>query len=194
MDNKKSSLYFFTTSFSYLQLVENSLEESIRNNNIYLVASDHELLPGEYEEQTKWSDFNVIIPVYYDFYHGLELIMKGLLLLFNEQFKFNHDLELLYEKVLALNTINVDIKNILRNYITKEFFIWNLRDFVNDNKITISQMYQAFRYPLDPKLNKNIEYYHLHFREEDAIPFYRNLISDSKKLRKLVVELYKTTS
>ena len=32
-----------------------------------------------YYQKTKWNDFNIGVPILFNFYHGLELCMKGLL-------------------------------------------------------------------------------------------------------------------
>jgi len=57
--------------------------EKLENKSLIISNYDPSLSKKEswekYEEQTKWNDFNVGVPVLFNYYHGLELLMKGLL-------------------------------------------------------------------------------------------------------------------
>jgi len=108
-ENNKKALHFLTLSFSYLSLVENVLNETINFGNEHLILSDHELLLGEYEGRTKWSDFNIIVPTLYNFYHGLELLMKGLVILLGKEVDPKHNIGQLFSEIKSNG--KVDIKN-----------------------------------------------------------------------------------
>jgi hypothetical protein len=192
INSHEKALLFIGFSFNHLSLVENVLNETIRQGNEHVVTSNYELLPGEYEIKTKWSDFNIIIPTLNNFYHGLELLMKGLILLFEEDVSIDHNLETLFGKISQNSKINIEIKNSLAEHLDKnKLYAWIITDFLKDNELTINQMYQALRYPLDTKFEKIREYYHLHYREEDGIPYFKKIINDSQKIRKECVELYR---
>ena len=82
MDREKEKFnlarHFLTLSETYFFLVRNVLEENVKQGNLHLVTLDKEISEEEYDEMTKWSDFN-IFPILFNFYHGLELLMKGFL-------------------------------------------------------------------------------------------------------------------
>ena len=97
MDREKEKFnlarHFLTLSETYFFLVRNVLEENVKQGNLHLVTLDKEISEEEYDEMTKWSDFN-IFPILFNFYHGLELLMKGFLILTdNYKLKIDHDLE-----------------------------------------------------------------------------------------------------
>ena len=75
----QKAISFLTLSFQFFSLVQNSLKETISQGNAWILTSDSELDFEEYAEETKWSDHQIIIPLLFNFYHGLELFLKGLL-------------------------------------------------------------------------------------------------------------------
>jgi hypothetical protein len=84
MQNENISLHFLTLASKYLILVQNILNESIKIGNKHFVTD------GDYSENTRWSDFNIFIPTLFNFYHGLELLMKGLILIENPDSKIKN--------------------------------------------------------------------------------------------------------
>ncbi|MDQ7075608.1 MAG: hypothetical protein Q9O24_10765 [Gammaproteobacteria bacterium] len=74
-----TAISFLTISLQFFSLVQNSLQEIILSKNEWIVVSDDEATIEEYEKKTAWSDHQVIIPVLFNFYHGLELFLKGLM-------------------------------------------------------------------------------------------------------------------
>ena len=79
----KRSLAFWTTSLYYLKLVEAVADQMVCQGNQYVIIGDIPISPEDYEEQTKWSDHNISLPLLYNFYHGIELLLKGFVLLKN---------------------------------------------------------------------------------------------------------------
>ncbi len=78
--NVQSPLIAFSNP--YFQLTRNCLEELIKSGNSnYLRTNFDENISKEdsdfaLKERTKWSDYNVIQPILFNFYHSLELLMK----------------------------------------------------------------------------------------------------------------------
>jgi hypothetical protein len=65
-------------------LTINSIEELEKQGNKNLLFFDGNLSEDEswlkYDQQTNWNDNNIAIPVLFNFYHGIELVLKGLIL------------------------------------------------------------------------------------------------------------------
>src|SRR4030042_2804305 len=77
------ALSFWTVSFQYLMLVENVARETTSQGNTWVMTNTNNLVPitsEEYEEGTRWSDHTIIIPLLFNLYHGIELLLKGFLL------------------------------------------------------------------------------------------------------------------
>ena len=76
---------YISHSYNFWTLTRNSIEEMERQGNKNYVVSEYSESVTEkeswqiFELQTKWNDQNIGIPILFNFYHGLELYMKGLL-------------------------------------------------------------------------------------------------------------------
>ena len=76
---------FIGLAYQFWNLTRESVIEMEKLNNSSMIVSDFD--PNqtdeeswtEYEHKTRWNDFNIGIPILFNFYHGLELFMKGLL-------------------------------------------------------------------------------------------------------------------
>jgi len=79
-----NSSAFIGLGYNFLQLTINSIEELENQGNKNLLFLDGNLSEDEswlkYDQQTKWNDNNIAIPVLFNFYHGIELVLKGLIL------------------------------------------------------------------------------------------------------------------
>lgn len=80
----KKANYFFL-SYNYWTLVKSSIDQMEKQGNKTLIVSSVKLdetieqsLERHYQK-TKWNDSNIAVPILFNFYHGLELCMKGLL-------------------------------------------------------------------------------------------------------------------
>jgi hypothetical protein len=70
---------FWTVGIQYLHLVQSVSNETHRQGNAHIITSDTEITATAYAEATKWSDHNLVIPLLFNFYHGLEALLKGFL-------------------------------------------------------------------------------------------------------------------
>ena len=68
----------------YLSLSENIAHETVRQGDTRFLICDIQDIPEDsearYFDKTKWSDFNVGIPILFVAYHGFELLLKGFLI------------------------------------------------------------------------------------------------------------------
>jgi hypothetical protein len=189
--NYRRSLNFWTTSFYYLKLVQVVSEQIVNQGNQYIVIGDYPISPEEYEEQIKWSDHNIALPLLYNFYHGLELLLKGFVLLKHQSQNpnLNHKIEQLLENFKLLYSNEVVLIRILEKYISSTPMIEPLKSFFNSNNISPNMFYQALRYPYNQTLNKEFRHIDLKYRGTDGIRFYQEIINDIKKIRELSVSL-----
>lgn len=167
---------FISLAYNYWQLVRNSIEEMELQGNKNLITSVYKEETADnwmfYEEKTKWNDQNIGIPILFNFYHGLELFMKGLLELKNINFDTNHNLHQLYQ-VIKDNEQVFD-KKIVNRLKKKIFDFEELKDFFNDNKINVSKFYDCFKYPVS---NSNINYYYgsVRGKTESTLKIYKKI-------------------
>ena len=107
----------------------------------------------EYEYKTRWNDINLGVPILFNFYHGLELYMKGLLQVHNLlPSQRNHDLSNLF-KIISENQdkFSSEIIMLIDKYLsTKNPF----NEFLSDNCLTPDQFYHCLKYPEDLKGNQ----------------------------------------
>ena len=94
-DKKSLALAYLTQSIKYLDLAEKIFEQMVNKGNPHVVTSiggkhEPESIWKDYCEQTKWSDFNIIFPALFIFYHGIELMIKGLFPLMGSEIPFGH--------------------------------------------------------------------------------------------------------
>lgn len=64
------AISFFTVSSQYLHTSKLLLEKMYEYENMHIIVTDDESWEY-YEEKTKYSDFNIILPVLFNLYHGL---------------------------------------------------------------------------------------------------------------------------
>ncbi len=186
----KRSLAFWTTSFYYIKLVEAVANEIVLHGNKYIIISDRPISPEDYDEETKWSDHNISLPLLYNFYHGLELLLKGFVLLNDttQNPKLDHRIEQLLDNFKLQFRSETELISILGKYISAKPDIEPLKSFFDNNGITPNIFYQALRYPYDVKFNE-FRHIDLKYRGSDGVTFYRELIDDISKLKRLSVAL-----
>lgn len=176
-------------SISYLHLVKNVVGENIKGGNLWIYFGD-KLADGEYDEKTKWSDFNVSNPLFFNFYHGLELLLKGFLLL-----KDNYILKADYKITKLLNDFRenysqkIQLISILNKYLTIELLPSYIADCLNENNIQVDDLYEFFRYPLDKKFQTQRDYSRIRFKEEEGLKFFEDFIKDINALSIEAVKL-----
>jgi hypothetical protein len=173
------SLSFWTMAFYYLKLVHVSLEQSLQQGNRWSVTASSPIELDDYDEQTKWSDFNIIVPVLFDFYHGLELLLKGFVLLRQpESPQLDHRIEELLAKFQCSYPDQVQLTCIFAKYIKDKTSVEVLRDFFDSNKCSTNKFYEVLRYPSDKNLASQFSHHCLKYRQAGSLPFFKDLIGD----------------
>jgi len=181
----------FDMARSFFTLVENSLEKLIESGNIDSIFTGKlpkEALKEEYDRRTKWSDFRIITPVLFNYFHGLELNLKGLKYLLEyppSRRGLNHKLSGLYSDFERLYPRETRYLEIIKEclYPSQELII--LRDFYVENQLENSDVfYEVFKYPYNKRFELDFYYGSLEHNRETGIEFSKKLIEYSKLILK----------
>ena len=179
-------------SFQYLSLVESVARETVAQGNPHIIitdyATDGEFTWDLYDEKTRWSDHKLIIPTLFCFYHAIELLLKGFLLL-QDGAKAEHKLEQQRIEFAQIFSEEAVISEFLTKYIDVKQLPPLLASFMKKNNVTINNFYEALRYPTDRHFQRTKEYLDLKYRGEDGLRFFKELIGDIRSLRVAAVRL-----
>lgn len=187
------SLEFLTISSKYLITTQNIISEIIKSKNKWIVLSDSKDI--DYNDETKWSDFNTLIPTLFLLYHGIETIIKGLLLKNGKiNLKTNHNLT----EILCLFKKEFKNEKELINVFDK-YIIFNKKNssklivsFIKNNpKIKNPEiLYNSLRYPTNTTFSIDFDYLPLKYKEEEILPSLKEIIDDVDNILKFSVKIY----
>lgn len=185
------SLSFWTMSFHYLNLVEAALGETIKQENTWVVISEHPIDWEKYDETTKWSDFKIFVPILYNFYHAIELLLKGFVLLkkTDDSVKLDHDIERLLAIFNKQYSEQCCLTSALNKYIGVNIASSVLSAFFKENDCSSNRFYELLRYPSDLRLKKFFSYMQLKYNAKQAISFFEELQGDIAYIRRCSVSL-----
>lgn len=184
------ALGFWNVGIQYLHLVQSVSNETHYQGNTHTVISENVLSYNEYVEETKWSDFNLVIPLLFNFYHGLEVILKGFRYANGVTGGHSHRLSNLLTDFETHNPGN-DLIPLFEKYILQPNLPTILADFCSSSGISIDDYYQALKYP---ESTRGVQYNHhpLKYSESGGASFFAELRDDIKTLREKTVELGRT--
>ena len=181
-DVSKIAVRHFMLADSFLQLVESVLTETLSHNNIAMYAGPpREDIREHYRQITKWSDFRILVPTLFNFFHGIELILKA------ANYKhtppsgnLNHKLSALFLKFKTNYPNATELINIFEKYIFPNSAGCKiLNTFYNSNSITdSSQFYEVFKYPYSKDFQADFNYGDLRDLDTDGIIFFEQIIQD----------------
>jgi hypothetical protein len=181
---KERSLLFLKLCINYLQLVKSIADELITQGNKMVIITNYQITSEDFEERTKWSDYKIAEPLFFNFYHGLELLLKGYLLNNNtETLVKNHKIEMLYDDFLHYFSSQTTTINILDKYIGQNIKLAEpLKTFFTENNITVNRFYEALKYPESRKTQVVYNYDSLKYNGDKALNFYKQLKDDISTL------------
>jgi len=186
-DRCQEALGFWTIGLQYLHLVEAVIAEIIAQRNADIVVPDKENSWDQYERATRWSDHRLVIPVLFDFYHGIEVILKGFLVATGAPPGANHKLSQLVAAFEQENPGHA-IGAITRKYIVQDHLPEVLASFCKTSRITIDDYYQALKYPQSTHGNV-YQHYPLKYKGEEGVPFFKDLAKDIGEVVPKIVAL-----
>jgi len=195
MDYLRQSQSFRFLSDQYYDLVTTVFTETIKGGNINTyIGSEREDIQDHYKKITRWSDFNIILPLLFNFFHAIELNLKGLLFLTSDAEKYSkptHNLSVLLGEFSSSYKSESKLIDLFRFYIHPDHNCNLLYNFYLDNDIKDSSViYEIFRYPSDRNFNKSYDFRPLKRKGGVGVDFMQKLIVDieliQKETRKIV--------
>ena len=188
MCSKDRAIAYWTMGQRFLRIANVTSEQLVVTGNPWVVSSDEEISPDKYNEETKWADHSIGIPILFNFYHGIELMLKGTILFCDNEYKpRTHKFTSLIQKLKEhLNEDSPFIKKIESYTVVPDSIIKN---FLDTNQINIDNWYESLKYP---ESNDNQEFTHLDliYNSLRSLDFWKNLSSDSLEIIKLSREYY----
>jgi hypothetical protein len=187
MSSCDKALGFWVVGIQYLHLVQAVSSEIHRQGNTHIIMSDETITTDEYMEKTKWSDHNLVIPLLFNFFHGLETLLKGFLCANRIQVKKSH----------KLSELLISFKNefyysslipYFEKYIDKDKLPNILSEFCNKSNIGIDEYYQALKYSEGISGNQ-YQHYPLKYQGQKGVQFFDDLRKDIEKIRQGSISL-----
>ena len=187
------ALHLWTVSFQYFQLVQNVAREITSQGNQSVIVRDGAeglIEPAEFHEKTKWSDHSLGIPLLFNLYHGIELLVKGFLLITpGVNVKSEHNIQKLCRQFAKSYEQESELIVFLRKYTEEKELPRVIQEFLKDNDLAFDKLYQTLRYPVGPKFKNSNNYMMLMNRHTDGVPFFNDLVSDIERARRAAVML-----
>jgi hypothetical protein len=185
-DNQLIAFRHFDFSDNFFDLVEAVLKESIKHgNDTFGVFSPDADFKKEYKELTKWSDSRIMIPILFNFFHGIELYLKGAIYLIDApQGNSTHKLSKHLETFKNHYPSKTKLIETFSYYIYPEEICKILFDFYKTNRIAnSSEFYEVFKYPYTRKFLQSFNFKDLRNTEESGIAFFNKLLLDIEIMR-----------
>jgi hypothetical protein len=176
----KEALAYWRIGLEYFHIVQSVVGETIKQGNIFIVIMSEPISEDTFEQETKWSDHNLIIPVLFDFYHGLEVVLKGFIIASEHPFEKTHRLSNLLSD-FEVYFPNQSLATLAGKYIKQGQLPNILASFCVDNGMTIDDYYQALKYP-ESTTGSIYQHDILKNRGELGLPFFKELVADVEKI------------
>ena len=185
-----AGLVIWTVAEKYLNMVEAVAQQIVASGNLSGVVSTQPISTKEFDARTKWSDTNLSLPLFFNFYHGLETTMKGFLAAKKVSVGRQHNLSNLLNEVNRVHP-GEPVFNLMSNYIEMERLPSPLKEFFEGNDITPDLFYQALKYSDVQIKRKKIEVSHLRLKYggSGTTNFYDQIATDANEIRRLPVSL-----
>ncbi len=194
MTLKEKSWRILHFSDQYITVVTNTLEGAIKSGNPSVIISDNIISEKCLINKTKYCDYSIIISLLFLFYHWIELVLKGFLLVLVKEDadikKIAHHNVIKLLKEFKNNFPNEkDIINFFEKYTKKNNMPNLLKMFFNKNNLSVRNYYNFFRYPLDRNFNIKYDYSSIQYKNKEGLAFFEDLLKDINRYKKHIVKL-----
>ncbi|MBL4708519.1 MAG: hypothetical protein JKY48_08795 [Flavobacteriales bacterium] len=176
---------YFSLASNFLDLSESIITQMIKSGNpagSFISSDPKETLEERHKESVRWSDQNVAIPLLFNFYHGLELTLKGMLSPIGKIPKEkSHKLSYLLEVLENNSEVNSNFSTIVKKYsgIDNQF-----SPLFKKNALTGDQFYQIFKYP-ELSQEKQFDFSSIHHQEEISLDMFIELKDNIGEIHRL---------
>jgi hypothetical protein len=189
-DNVLSLAGYWQLGEQFLILAEGACRELVRSDNAWVVVTtDRPLTDDQYHEATKWSDFNIGVPVLFNLYHGVELLLKGFIALSGPP-STGHSLTNLltrFESSYSDSAFGQRVRQLVLEVDSASPF----GRFLAENELRIDQWYQALKYP-ESLAGQRFSHGPLRYGSDEAVGFWKACGETAKGLRLDSVHLLRT--
>ncbi len=194
MTLKEKSWRILHFSDQYITMVTNTLEGAIKSGNPSVIISDNIISEEYLINKTKYCDYSIIISLLFLFYHWIELVLKGFLLVLVKEDadikRIAHHNVIKLLKEFKNNFPNEkDIINFFDKYTKKNNMPNLLKMFFNKNNLSVRNYYNFFRYPLDRNFNIKYDYSSIQYTNKEGLAFFEDLLKDINRYKKHIVKL-----
>jgi len=191
---KEKSWRILHFSDQYITMVTNTLEMAIKSGNPSVIISDNIISEKYLINKTKYCDYSIIVSLLFLFYHWIELVLKGfLLVLVKEDADIkkiaHHDVIKLLKEFKNNFSNEKDIINFFEKYTKKNNMPILLKMFFDKNKLSVRNYYTFFRYPLDRNFNIKYDYSSIQYTNKEGLTFFKDLLKDINRYKKHIVKL-----
>jgi hypothetical protein len=180
-------------AYQFWNLARESINEMEKLDNKKLIASNYDPNISDeeswknYEHKTRWNDFNIGVPVLFNFYHGLELFMKGLLQEIGKlnEIQMNHSLVDVFHKIDEnIDSLTPEIVELIEYYVGPEN---PFQDFFESNDGSVNDFYIFLRYPTSKKGENSYTFQKIRGNEQVGLDRFRKIRKGCAELKQSIV-------
>ena len=189
MCSNQDALGYWTLGSQFLRLTETACAEIASRHNPHFVISNQPLSPSTYDDMVRWSDHTVGTAVLFNFFHGIELVIKGFLAANGSQQNHHRLTELLgtFDNLLP----NTELSKLLGWAFPAPSRDTPITRFLATNGIKIDDWFQALKYPMSTQ-GQSYSHLDLKYGGESTTPFWEDVGQLSAKIRSETVALAKS--
>jgi len=166
--------------------VESDRSTAARPLGLWVIVSDEEVSESAYESATKWSDHTVGIAILFDYFHGIELMLKGFMALDGSVPRHHRLRELLAD--FEASHPGTEVSVLISTYTTDLDRGSPLGIFFTANGLDVDSWNEALRYP-ESKKGESFDHLSLQYGGLDTVDFWRALGSAAREIRVASVRL-----
>ena len=196
---KDKSWEILLFSDHYKQMVINALGMAIEGGNPSVIVSDICITNQDFNDKIKYCDYSIIYPLLFLFYHWMELVLKGfLIVLVKENPKTkkpdvekiaHHNVIKLLKQFKENYSAEKDIIIFFEKYTKKNNMPSFLKVFFNENKLSIKNYHGFFKYPLDKNFNIRYDYSSIKYTNRKGLIFFKELLEDIDRCLTPIIKL-----
>ncbi|MBY6346521.1 hypothetical protein E5C31_11165 [Providencia rettgeri] len=192
MDNKQHRIEhdYLSMAEQFLRLSHLTANKLVQGGNCSkLVLCDTDAEVEASIERQDWADHSIAMPILFNFFHGIELTLKGLIYEKQADRIKAHGLSDFMNLFLQEYPEEVEIRDLLDKYIRHIPKKSALHRYLNKNRVSIDQWYLFLKYPED---NNKKPYDITMFYDEgsDSLKFWENISQDSHNINRLATEVW----
>ena len=182
-------LLFLRTGKQYIDSAIYLMKVICRSGNqTGAIADSFEAAEKIMKRKVALSDLTLFLPALFDYYHGLELYIKGLLYMYNKNKTTTHETTALVAELKNTQTNKELIQLFEEVYAIKEGII---SKFKKENNISNQiAFYESLRYPVDNRFQQIYDYTSLRYNGNDGIKEMRKIIKKLNLISSKVIEEY----